>query len=72
MLGLLIGLALSVVAEYFDHSIKSPQELEAVVPFPVLATFPHLDPARPKAGAPPEAPRRPGAGRRLARKAGRP
>ena len=69
-LGLVIGLVLSFVAEYFDHSIKSPQELETVVPFPVLATFPHIDPGSVRAGAPPEAPPRPGAGRHFRRKAG--
>lgn len=43
--GLLAGLAASVVAEMMDPTIKSLREVEALLPFPVLAALPHLDAA---------------------------
>jgi polysaccharide chain length determinant protein (PEP-CTERM system associated) len=43
VLGLLLGLVLAFVGEYFDHTIKSLGELEATLPYPVLAAFPHMD-----------------------------
>jgi polysaccharide chain length determinant protein (PEP-CTERM system associated) len=43
--GLIAGLAASVVAEMMDPTIKSLREVEAMLPFPVLAALPHLDAA---------------------------
>jgi polysaccharide chain length determinant protein (PEP-CTERM system associated) len=43
--GLLAGLAASVVAEMMDPTIKNLREVEAILPFPVLAALPHLDAA---------------------------
>jgi polysaccharide chain length determinant protein (PEP-CTERM system associated) len=41
-LGLLVGLAASMAAEYLDSTIKLPQDLETAQPYPVLAAMPHL------------------------------
>ena len=43
--GLVAGLGASVVAEMMDPTIKSLREVEALLPFPVLAALPHLDAA---------------------------
>lgn len=42
VLGLMAGVALAFLAELLDHSIKTIPELEAVLPFPILATIPHV------------------------------
>jgi polysaccharide biosynthesis transport protein len=41
-LGLFVGLAASIGAELLDHSIKNIRDLETVLPYPVLATVPHI------------------------------
>jgi capsular polysaccharide biosynthesis protein len=38
--GLAAGLAVALMADHLDHSIRSVRELEAALPFPVLATVP--------------------------------
>ncbi len=43
--GLAAGLGASVIAEMMDPTIKSLREVEALLPFPVLAALPHLDAA---------------------------
>jgi polysaccharide chain length determinant protein (PEP-CTERM system associated) len=42
LLGLLAGLALSVVLEILDPTVKDAEELIAMLPHPVLARIPHL------------------------------
>jgi len=42
-LGLLGGLGASLAAEMLDPTLKSLREVEALLPFPVLATLPRLD-----------------------------
>jgi polysaccharide chain length determinant protein (PEP-CTERM system associated) len=42
MLGLLVGLGASLVAEYLDPTIKDSEILQAVQGYPVLASVPHL------------------------------
>jgi len=42
VMGLLTGLALSMVAEFIDSSIKDPQDLESMLHLPVLARISHL------------------------------
>jgi polysaccharide chain length determinant protein (PEP-CTERM system associated) len=44
VLGLGSGVGVSLLAELLDHSIKGLRELEAVLPYPVLAAFPHVTP----------------------------
>jgi uncharacterized protein involved in exopolysaccharide biosynthesis len=52
LLGLIAGLGASVGAELLDHSIKNVRELETVLPYPILATVPHIpDSQPPLAGA---------------------
>jgi polysaccharide chain length determinant protein (PEP-CTERM system associated) len=41
-LGLVVGLAASLAAEVLDPTLKNLREIEAVMPYPVLATFPRL------------------------------
>jgi polysaccharide chain length determinant protein (PEP-CTERM system associated) len=41
-LGLLAGVGVSMGAEALDHSIKTARELEAVIPYPLFATFPEI------------------------------
>ena len=41
-LGLLAGVGISMGAEALDHSIKTSRELEAVIPYPLFATFPEI------------------------------
>ena len=43
--GLFAGLGASLAAEMMDPTIKSLREVEALLPFPVLAALPHLDAA---------------------------
>jgi polysaccharide chain length determinant protein (PEP-CTERM system associated) len=43
--GVIAGLGASVIAETLDPTIKSLREVESIVPFPVLATLPHMDAA---------------------------
>jgi succinoglycan biosynthesis transport protein ExoP len=40
--GLAAGLAVALMADHLDHSIRSVPELEAALPFPVLATLPRI------------------------------
>jgi polysaccharide chain length determinant protein (PEP-CTERM system associated) len=42
LLGLALGLGLAFSVEVLDHSLKNIAELEAVVPYPVLASIPHI------------------------------
>jgi len=42
IVGLGAGLGTAVLGELLDHSVKGLRELEASLPFPVLATFPHV------------------------------
>jgi polysaccharide chain length determinant protein (PEP-CTERM system associated) len=48
-LGLLAGLLLALAAELLDRSVKSARQLQAAIPYPVVATITHIDHAR---GAP--------------------
>jgi polysaccharide chain length determinant protein (PEP-CTERM system associated) len=41
--GLVLGLALAILAEFLDHSVKSVREVENALPFPVLVSIPDLD-----------------------------
>jgi polysaccharide chain length determinant protein (PEP-CTERM system associated) len=40
--GALSGLILAALADYMDHSVKNVRQLEGLMPFPVLATLPHI------------------------------
>jgi succinoglycan biosynthesis transport protein ExoP len=42
ILGLLLGLAAALVAEYLDPTVKDSEVLQAVQGYPVLASIPHL------------------------------
>jgi succinoglycan biosynthesis transport protein ExoP len=42
VLGLLVGLTLAVSAELLDPTVKDTEQLQALLPFPVLARIPHL------------------------------
>jgi capsular polysaccharide biosynthesis protein len=42
VLGLALGLGLAYVAEFLDRSVKDVDELEDALPYPVLATIPHV------------------------------
>ena len=42
VLGLLVGLAASLVAEYLDPTVKDSEVLQAVQGYPVLASIPHF------------------------------
>jgi len=53
-LGLFVGLGVSMLAEYFDSTIKDSQDLESAQAFPVLASIPHA-PVLALAVAPPPA-----------------
>jgi len=46
ILGLGAGLGAALAAELLDHSVKGLRELEANLPFPVLAVFPQVDGGR--------------------------
>jgi polysaccharide biosynthesis transport protein len=49
VVGLLVGLGLSVVAEVLDPTVKDVQQLEGLLSYPVLARIPHLpDPLGPQ------------------------
>jgi polysaccharide biosynthesis transport protein len=41
-IGLLAGVAVAIGAEALDQSIKTARELEALMPYPLFATFPEL------------------------------
>jgi polysaccharide chain length determinant protein (PEP-CTERM system associated) len=49
LLGLALGLGLAYLAEFLDRSVKDVDELEDALPYPVLATIPHV-----RRGAAPE------------------
>jgi hypothetical protein len=42
LLGLLVGLAAALVAEWRDRTVKGPEDLEEILPVPLLATLPEL------------------------------
>jgi polysaccharide chain length determinant protein (PEP-CTERM system associated) len=42
LIGLGIGLGLVFLREYTDHSIKYTRELQAVLPYPIVLTLPHI------------------------------
>jgi uncharacterized protein involved in exopolysaccharide biosynthesis len=42
LLGLLLGLAAALVAEWRDRTVKGPEDLEEILPVPLLATLPEL------------------------------
>jgi succinoglycan biosynthesis transport protein ExoP len=42
VLGLLLGLGLAVVVEVLDPTIKDAEQLQTLLPYPVLARIPHL------------------------------
>jgi succinoglycan biosynthesis transport protein ExoP len=42
LLGVLTGMAAAIGTEMLDQSIKSARELEALMPYPLFATFPEL------------------------------
>jgi succinoglycan biosynthesis transport protein ExoP len=42
LIGLLLGMALSVGREFFDSTIKDQDDLEALLPYPVLATVSYV------------------------------
>jgi polysaccharide chain length determinant protein (PEP-CTERM system associated) len=52
-LGLFVGLGVSMLAEYFDATIKDAQDLEGVQAYPVLASIPHAPVLALAAGPPP-------------------
>ncbi len=45
VVGLLAGLSLCLLLEFLDMSIKDEDALAELLPMPVLASFPHVDPA---------------------------
>jgi uncharacterized protein involved in exopolysaccharide biosynthesis len=42
LVGLLLGLLAAVVAEHRDRSVKGPEDLEDILPVPLLATLPEV------------------------------
>ncbi|PYQ46450.1 MAG: hypothetical protein DMF77_00770, partial [Acidobacteria bacterium] len=40
-LGLLAGLACTLIADFLDGSVKNIRQLESLLPHPVLVTLPH-------------------------------
>ncbi len=58
VLGLLVGLGAAVLAEILDHSFKNLAEVEAALPFPVLAAVPHMKPPRRSRSPRPQRPQR--------------
>jgi uncharacterized protein involved in exopolysaccharide biosynthesis len=42
LLGLLLGLLVAVVAEHRDRSVKGPEDLDEILPVPLLATLPEV------------------------------
>ena len=49
-LGLLIGIGVSVVAEILDPTVKDLEQLQQLLPWPVLGRIPHLAPDTTRAG----------------------
>jgi succinoglycan biosynthesis transport protein ExoP len=45
--GLLLGLGAAVAADFLDQSVRSAQELESLLPYPVLGVIPSLEPRGP-------------------------
>jgi polysaccharide biosynthesis transport protein len=41
--GLALGVLLACTREFLDHSVKGPEDLEDLLPQPLLATIPHVD-----------------------------
>ncbi|MEH7130265.1 Wzz/FepE/Etk N-terminal domain-containing protein [Neobacillus drentensis] len=48
LLGLIIGVILAFLLEYLDNTIKSEQDIEKVLGFPVLGTIATMDDSTPK------------------------
>ncbi len=46
LVGLMLGLAAILLFEYLDRTVKTPEELEALLRIPTLAVVPDLDPKR--------------------------
>ena len=44
LMGLLIGVGFAVVADQLDPTVKDIADVEALLPYPVLASIPHLKP----------------------------
>jgi len=42
MLGLLVGLAAALAAEALDRTVKDAEQLQSLLPYPILARIPHL------------------------------
>ncbi len=42
LVGLLIGVGVAIAGEFFDNSIKDLDDLESLLPYPVLATIPYV------------------------------
>jgi polysaccharide chain length determinant protein (PEP-CTERM system associated) len=58
VLGLMAGLGFAVVAEFLDRSLKNVADVEAAVPYPLLAAVPHIQPSRRPKARTPRKPRR--------------
>ena len=43
IIGLILGLGLSFLFEYFDKTIKTPEDVEGYLGLPVLGTIPKID-----------------------------
>jgi polysaccharide chain length determinant protein (PEP-CTERM system associated) len=50
--GLGLGVAVALVADFFDHSIRTIRELEETLPLPVLAHLPLINPGAPMSHRP--------------------
>jgi len=48
LLGLTLGLVAALVAEHRDASVKGPEDLERILPVPLLGTLPELRVRDPK------------------------
>jgi polysaccharide chain length determinant protein (PEP-CTERM system associated) len=46
LIGLGVGVGLAFLVEFTDHSIKYPRELQAVLPYPIMLTLPHISQKR--------------------------
>jgi polysaccharide chain length determinant protein (PEP-CTERM system associated) len=59
VLGLMVGLGLAVTAELLDHSVKNVADVEAAVPYPLLAAVPYIRPGRAAKARKPRKPPKP-------------
>jgi protein tyrosine kinase modulator len=46
VLGLILGVGAAFLVEALDHSVKTASDLKGVLPFPVLASIPHVEEGR--------------------------